>query len=455
MSSLVRFAKMNVRILRSIFVYRNPKTITIAGGTVILTDVMTAFDILLNGADWQDGPNIQRLEEMFKNYLDAKYAVSFNGARVALRAILEAMDIGEGDEVILPGYTCVVVPNALLYRGIRPIYVDIDPNTFNFSIDKLQRSISQKTKAIVIPYNYGIVPDNLSALIDLSKKNRLRVIEDCAPALGASYKGKKVGTLGDAAIISTEQTKCISTQFGGMAITMDPHIGEKLIQIQKGLPFPSFRQIRTRLFQFIINYLICHPVLSMWLNPSLTLLQLLPGLSIQSTNRQEMCGIEPRDHYARMPNALATLGLRQLKYIDQYNNHRRSIADIYNRILSAYPTSVSSEVCSFREGEAPAEPSENGIQNVYLRYPILVPKNRNRIIVEVSKRGFLLGEWFNSPIHPQGSALDTLMYTIGSCPQAEQVAERIVNLPTHPNVTKKDAKKIANLLLKYMNLVKF
>ena len=427
------FIKMIIKPFYLIIFRKTLRLISVTGGTTNIRDLLTALKIILNHKNWQKGHNIRKLERMFMEYLGVRYAVSFNGARVGLRAILEAMDIGNGDEVILPGYTCVVVPNALLYRGIYPVYVDIDLETFTFTIDQLQKSLTQKTRAIVLQYNYGLIPDNLSDVVELAQKHGVKVIEDCAAALGASYRGQKVGTFGDAAIFSTEQTKCISTQFGGMAVTNDFYLGEKLTQIQSSLRFPSKNQIKLRLFQFIFNYFNFHPVLSIWFKDIASMIRSLFGLQIQNMNIQELSCVEPADHNVRMPNAMATLGIRQMEYIDQYANHRRFIAGIYNQILKTH-LKVTQQ--------------SNDIQNAYLRYPILVLQNRDKILKKTYQCGIQLGEWFNNVIHPCGVPLDKLKYIHGSCPQAEKVAGKVLNLPTHPSVSEKDAKRIACIILK-------
>ncbi|MBA7489482.1 UDP-4-amino-4-deoxy-L-arabinose--oxoglutarate aminotransferase [subsurface metagenome] len=427
--------RKGIRLMRLIYHRRSLRLIFIAGGTVSLRDVLMAFKFLWTRRNLQEGLYIQKFENALKGYLGVKYAISFHGARVALQAILEAMEIGEGDEVILPGYTCVVVPNALLFRGIHPIYVDITLDTYNISPSLLQKSLTPKTKAIIIQYTYGLVPSNVDALIEIAHKNGIGIIEDCASALGATYKEKKVGTLGDAAIFSTEQTKCISTQFGGFAVTNDSQIGEKLLKIQKRLPFPDDKQIRVRLFQFISNYCRWHPIWSIWLTPAVSRLQIFFGPYIPGMNKYELSSKEPYNHYVVMPNALASLGIRQLKYIDQYNTHRRSIAMLYQQILSEH-------------AQIPRLATNGG--HIFLRYPVIV-KDRGYIIREASNKGIQLGEWFNSVIHPKGAPLDKLMYIPGSCSQAEHTASNVINLPTHPAIIPKEAQEIAHFVLKLLH----
>ncbi|MFH1859640.1 MAG: DegT/DnrJ/EryC1/StrS family aminotransferase [bacterium] len=116
------------------------------------------------------------------------------------------MGIGEGDEVLVEGFTCVVVPNAVIFAGAKPIYVAPDPKTYNMDINQIETKITPKTKAIIAQHTFGL-PADMDLILDISRKHNLMVIEDCAPAMGATYKGKKVGTLGDAAFFSTTVVK--------------------------------------------------------------------------------------------------------------------------------------------------------------------------------------------------------------------------------------------------------
>ncbi len=130
--------------------------------------------------------------------------------RVGLYAILEALDIGEGDEVILPGFTCVVVANAIIYRKARPIYVDIDPKTFNIDPQKVAAKISAKTKALLVQNTFGLSPD-FEPLRQLADQHQLRIIEDNTHGFGSTYRGHQSGLLGDAAFFSSQWNKPFST----------------------------------------------------------------------------------------------------------------------------------------------------------------------------------------------------------------------------------------------------
>lgn len=195
--------------------------------TLGFDDIKLLLKMLFEVKGLKDGEFVGKYESEFKNKLDQNgYTFSFSSGRMALYAILEALNIGEGDEVILPAFTCEVVVYALLYRKIRPIYADIEPYTFNLDIRKIEGLITPKTKAIVAQHTFG-VPCELEEILNIANKHSIFVIEDCALSLGSNYNGRPVGTFGHASFFSTDRTKVISTMWGGMAFTKDKEIAEK------------------------------------------------------------------------------------------------------------------------------------------------------------------------------------------------------------------------------------
>ena len=137
-------------------------------------------------------------EEAFAQWFNANKALAFWKGRVALYAVLKAMGIAPGDEVILPGYTCVMDVNPIKYLGAKPVYVDIEPDTFNINVKLMEEKITRNTKAIIAQHTYGF-PCEMDAIMSIAEKNSIQVIEDCCLSLGSEYKGKMVGIFGKAA----------------------------------------------------------------------------------------------------------------------------------------------------------------------------------------------------------------------------------------------------------------
>jgi dTDP-4-amino-4,6-dideoxygalactose transaminase len=200
-------------------------------GTTPIPDCLAAMKYITNSSQVVDGPEIQKYEQLFARQVGVRYAYSFSSGRVALFALLRSINLREGEEVILQVPTHIVVANAIRYAGGIPVYVDCEINTFNMNLDLIKKKITPKTRVLLIQHTFGI-PANMDTAIDLARKYKLVLIEDCVHALGAEYKGRQIGSMGSGAFFSTEETKIISSTMGGMAVTNEPDIAESLRNIQ-------------------------------------------------------------------------------------------------------------------------------------------------------------------------------------------------------------------------------
>lgn len=376
-------------------------------------DVWLAAKIIWKPGMWKAGSSISMIEQWFSEFFSTNQAISFNSGRSAMLAILKAFDIGAGDEVLVQAFTCVAVPNSVFWAGAVPVYVDID-DTLNMDPKDAEKKITKKTKAIIVQHTFG-VPAQMDKFVSLAKKHNLILIEDCAHALGATYKGKKVGSIGDAAFFSFGRDKVISSIFGGMVIiqTKFKSQNEKLKEYQEKLPYPS---------QFWIFQQLLHPVAfssilatyNIYLGKALLVfLQKLHLLSFP-VYQEEKKGERPTEFPKKFPNALAILALHQLKKLDRYNNQRKTIARIYRNALS-------------HRKEISIIPDEDGA--MYLRFPIFMDNPFNKIL-SVRKMNIYLGNWYHNVIDPRGVDFEAIKYEQGSCPKAEEAATRIINLPT-------------------------
>jgi len=163
------------------------------------------------------GKYVKKFEELFSKYHDNRKSLAVSNGTVALHLALEALKIGEGDEVIVPDLTFAASVNAIMYTGATPILADVDPSSWNIDVDKIECLITPKTKAIMPVHLYGL-PCNMTKIFELAKKYKLLIIEDCAEALGSYYGGKPVGTFGDIATFSFYGNKTITTGEGGMLV---------------------------------------------------------------------------------------------------------------------------------------------------------------------------------------------------------------------------------------------
>ena len=371
-------------------------------------DVREAIHVLLNPVSWQEGSAIHEVEQWFMHHLGTSSAISFDSGRSALSAILQAFDIGQGDEVMLQAFTCVAVPNAIGRVGAIPVYVDID-ESFNIDPKNLERKITKRAKVIIVQHSFG-VPAQTDAILACAKKHRLIIIEDCAHSLGAKYKGRKIGTLGDAAFFSFGRDKVVSSVWGGMATVSEKRKvqSKKLREYQKKLPMPSM--------SWIVQQLL-HPIAFAAILPTYNIV--VGKVLLEMLKRTHLLSLPFDDLLPRRyPNGLARLLLKQLSKLEEYNDRRRNVASYYHHVLQSRTL----------DKEA-----------IYLRFPMLVD-DPVRVVKHAKQQGILLGNWYHNIIDPKGVDLRAVGYQAGSCPRAEESASRIVNLPTL--VTREEANEV-------------
>lgn len=389
-------------------------------------DRRLAWRLLLQPWNWRSGGAIGECEEWFKKYFDIPYAWSVNSGRSGLFLILKALGIGKGDEVLLQAFTCNAVPNPVLWVGATPIYIDIDENSLNIDPADCEKKITPRAKAIIVQHTFGY-PADMDRILAIAKKYHLIVIEDCAHALGATYHGKKVGTLGDVAFFSFGRDKIISSVYGAMIITRNEQYAEKIETLCARIPSPSPFWIVQQLFHPILM----EPIIR-WYGIGKFFLFALQKLRILSLAVQpkEKRGLRPSFFPRRLPNALAALAISQLQRLERFNAHRRQIAQIYS----------SSLVEKYRHLQ-----SKNAAEAIFLRYTIRHP-SAHTILKTARKEGFYLGDWYTSVIAPADTDLTAMRYTPGHCPRAERLTKEVLNLPTHIRVMEDDAQRIIEFL---------
>lgn len=173
------------------------------------------------------GKKVEEFENAFANYCGVKHGVATNSGTAALHLTLAALDIKQGDEVITTPLSCVATTNPIIYLGAKPVFVDVEPQTLNINPKLIKQKITTKTKAILPVHLFGH-PVNLDPLLETAEKHNIPVIEDAAQAHGAKYKGKKVGSFSHISCFSFYADKIITTVEGGMALTNDEKIADKM-----------------------------------------------------------------------------------------------------------------------------------------------------------------------------------------------------------------------------------
>jgi dTDP-4-amino-4,6-dideoxygalactose transaminase len=392
-----------------------------------LSDALKALGLIVMPWRWRTGSASAKVESWFNQFLPGHQAFAFESGRTALHALLTAANIRQGDEVLLQAYTCVAVPEPILWVGATPVFVDCD-ETLTISITDLEKKITPRTKAIIVQHTLGM-PARIDELLALAARHSLLVIEDCAHALGATYHGKPVGSFGDASFFSFGRDKVVSSVFGGVAATKHDHLARALRTLQSEYPTPSSAWV----FQQLL-----HPPI-MWLGKKtyryggIALIAVAKTLHLTSkaVQPQEKQGIRPSFALKRLPNALALLALRQLKKLEHVNSHRRTIAALYKESLSSLTTNY--------------QLSTTNSDPIFLRYTIWHARSKE-IYAACKKEGILLGDWYDTVIAPRGVDYQKIGYVGGSCPNAEKIAQGTLNLPTDIHTSTRDAKKIASII---------
>jgi perosamine synthetase len=371
-------------------------------------DLQLAKTWLTKPQEWYRSDEVEEYQAEFAAWNGSTHAFSLMGGRVALSAAIYALDLSPGDEVILPGYTCVVVPNAFLYAGVKTVYSDIELETYGLDASQIKHKITPRTRAILLHHLYGLVCRDYEEIIRIAREHGLYVIEDCAQSTGAEYKGRKVGNLGDVAIYSSEKSKVFNTVQGGMAVTNDDALAGRIRDFCDRAAFPDEtwmdRQLHTLIYHY---YRHKHP--QRWWRGDLAYLRYENKLLVSTTKGEEQ-GIRPAHYGRKMPAPMAAIGINQLHKIDHYNETRRQTARRWDRWCeeNAYqkPLIVKDSV------------------PVYLRYPILVePKKKQDRSWGLKEVGVHPGVWYVSNIHPTDRR-------VTGCPNADRAVQQCINFPT-------------------------
>lgn len=371
-------------------------------------------------------------ETDFARYLSADTeAFSFWKGRVALYAILRALGVGEGDEVILSGFTCVVVPNAIKIAGAIPIYVDIPAGGYNMEADAVQAAITPKTKAIVIQHTFGI-PADTSAFALIAGEKGIPIVEDCAHAFGSTRDGIHVGLVGNAGFFSSQWTKPYTTGLGGMAVTENPEIAKALAKVKEEFSDPSFKSSARIKVQYKLYERLFTPKLFWTAKKMLNALS-KTGLFVGSVGKVEMEGGVPDDFKWRMGEFQEAQGVKKLQKAIAAIPYRKELVGWYEEKLKA----AGWPLCERCDG------------TVFVRYPLQVA-NKDALLKLAADNQIELGSWFETPLHP--IPLESHInfgYELGCCPVTELTAQRVVNLPVHPKVSKEEANRIVDFFIKH------
>ncbi len=374
--------------------------------------------------------NAKQYQRAFAERLGAPHAFAFWKGRVALYAVLKGMGIGEGDEVIMPGYTCVMAVNPIVYLGAKPVFVDIEPDTYNIDPELIEAKITPLTRLVIAQHTYGY-PPRMDAITDICRRRGLPLIEDCCLALGSRYQGRLAGTFGVAAYFSFQWNKPFTSGLGGMAAVNEADLAGRIEKVmEQELMRPTMREVAMLRAQLLVYRTAIYPRTTAFAQNVFRWLT-RKGLVVGSSST---CEFQPRmeaGFFKGMSEVQARVGLRQLARLDDNIEHRKRMARLYDQLLAERGWPVT---------QLPPE-----MEPVLVRYPVRVA-DKQRALAEAAGHFVELGSWFECPLHPIETPMEAYGYHTGMCPEADRASRETVNLPLHPRADEATARRTVDFI---------
>lgn len=352
----------------------------------IKTEIQEAISRVLEEASFIMGPDVRHLENEIAQYCGARHAIGVGSGTEALHISLLVLGINPKDEVIVPTFTFIATSEVISIIGAKPVFADIDPDTFNISINDLKKKITPKTRCIIPVHLYG-QPADMDKILQIAKEHNLIIIEDCAQAMGAEWKGKKAGTLGDAGCLSFFPSKNLGGYGdGGMILTNRDEVAEKARAIR-------VHGSSKKYFHHTIGF------------------------------------------NSRLDTLQAAILRVKLRYLDKWNDNRRQSAALYDRALknSSFIT-----------------PKVTGsVKHVYHQYTIKTPM-RNKLQEFLKEKGISSMIYYPLCLHLQEVYKD-LNLKKGDFPNAEKLQEEVISLPMCPELSPGEIKHITDSLIEFQS----
>lgn len=354
---------------------------------IIGDEEIEAVDAVLRSGMLAQGESVRRFEEEFSKYLGVKNSIAVSNGTTALDLALKGLGLGPGDEVISPAFTFIASANCALYQGCRPVFADVDEKTFNIDPEDMVEKITSRTKAVVGVHLYG-QPFDLKAIQQICQDHNLALVEDCAQAHGAEYNGKKVGSFSHGCF-SFYATKNMTTGEGGMITTNDDSLAARL------------RLLRSHGDTGKYNHVLL-------------------------------------GHNYRMMNLQASLGLVQLKRLEDFTAKRISNADLLSKKIKIKGLTTPYKA--------------NNVRHVYHQYVVRVEDDfsasRERLMEYLQANQIGSAVHYPKPVY-EHPLYKELGYGDVSCPVSEELSRCVLSLPVHPSIGRNDIEYIAETINKF------
>jgi len=354
-------------------------------------DLTLITKIIKRGNNWAIGPEIEEFENAIKNYVGADYCLTLNSGTSALHAAFLAYGFGPGNEIIVPSFSFISTANSVSFVGAKPVFGDIEENTFGLDPKLIPQLISQKTKAIV-PMDYGGISCKINEIQEVAKNNNLVLIEDSAEALGASINGKKVGSTADLSIFSFCGNKVLTTGEGGAIVTNDKTVFEKI------------KLIRSHGRMDTVRY-------------------------FDNTEQSQYLEL---GYNWRMSSITAALGLSQISKLDKLIKMRQENAEYISKALSKFPEIITPS-------------SKNGSEHIYQMYTIRLSNKdvRDKLHDFLTKKLIFSKVYFN-PIHLTDFYRNKFGTKVNSLLVTELISQQILTIPLYPNMNLEEKKYLTD-----------
>ena len=342
------------------------------------------------------GPRVKQFEEDLKAYLGAPQVLALTSATAGLHLVLAALKLQPGDEVITTPMTFAATLNTIVLAGGRPVLVDVEPGTYNMDVTRIEKAVTQRTRAIM-PVHFAGLPVDLDPLYDIAKRHNLRVIEDAAHAIGTEYKGRRIGGFGDTQVFSFHPNKNMTTGEGGCIATRDDKLaGDVALLRFHGMDREAWNRFGKKGSQ---HYEI-----------------IAPGYKYNMMDMQ------------------AALGIHQLKQLDGFIRRRTELALRYQKLLAGRP-----------QWSVPRAPSYPHLHAWHLYTPLINPEaaglDRDAFMQGMKERNIGTGLHYRA-VHLYPYYREHFGFKRGDFPNAETVSDRIVSLPLFPAMTDADQDRV-------------
>jgi dTDP-4-amino-4,6-dideoxygalactose transaminase len=383
------------------------------------------------------GPDIARFERAFATRAGSGHAIATSYGRMAFYYILKALDLPVGSEIVVPALTFWVVPELARVAGLKVVFADVDPTTFTLNPRSLERAITPATRVVVPTHLYGL-PCDMAAIMAVASRHGLKVVEDCAHAVGATFEGRAVGTFGDAGFFSFQTLKPLNCYGGGMALVKDPAVADRVRTLAGGEPWPSEKRVEQRLLIGRLQRIFIKPsVFSISAFPILWVSSLI-GANPDVYLWEDIRSLDPlpEAYTERFPNVQAAIGVAALERLDEWTERTRRHAAVMDRALG-----------NLAGVSTPVIPSTS--THAYYQYCVYGPQ-RDELVVRCVRRGVDI-ETLHVDVCGDLALFAGARVEPPGAPGAHRAAEAL-QIPVYASLTDEQAQRVARVVREVLTM---